>query len=1203
MGKEITDIITHETTLFVGLGGIGSVIVKNVIKKSRNDNTENCRFVVLSNDPEEIARLQSEDRITAVQTMMSGSVSEHLANCGTSRDWFPENKKFKDRSLSEAVDNARAGSRLALDSCIRSNEFLKLYKVIDELANKGGLNQTMRVVVIANNAAVMSSGSAMLTAMLIRDYCKENYRDMSVIISGFLILPGALYTVVGSQSERETLNRNAYAAIREISAFTLKSSGDFYCDKNLRRYSGLSIEVPSEFGDSRKLENLPFDFCILADRPDDNPNCATGLMQYIDAWSQSIYERNIGPLSRRISIREDGIERSLAASGSVGNRRFAGIGSSVLRYPIEEIKEYIAYNQALECISGITSDGDDENGEGKVTGCSWLQYDRIYHSKCFDYDMNRASSSDGRPVLSDVYVNEFNTMQDELSKALREECLSLASSRDRSAGSFGFIMECVVSNYIKCIVDKTVQIIKKNVRFAKLYDAFFYDVSSSYTQLFRAVDSISRDAGGYAKEIADSFAEAVFNNTEKIQKISDDYMPESLLKKAGGALHPNAMRYMLYRLRDGLQKAKETYGSRDFGWYLDDISDIVGTGTFAKDNEKKFAVPGMRGKETTLKEMCEALDASYGVGDKLNSNAKRNCKMYLQEYLSCVEQQCRSMAFDSVCDFGLKYTDRLISQIEAFYDSLYEKSKQLQKIKSSILSDLEFHDGDCVRNVCVSKTVINTFIPALQLPINAKRFPGSVNALIFDTFKHNVESEQNKEKNPGLSDKIIDVFDDIVLDYFLYVVNSASKGVIDMNIFQAIEVEYSFEKSDIIGRDDPVNPVSQKDYTDDIIRKTRALASPGLGKNDMTESNYIFADAYSTEIDDDEIAHIREYIPAPLKCNNMSKFEINFFNGIYNLSPAQLPKFRSNAVKDFDGNVFTYDETLGTNGGEDIDGGEYFRSYQKYMDYVEPDCRTSRAITPHIDKRWDSVTVMPELDYNYQCVQTKRVHSAFIYGLLYGVISFDYYQNSSKKIYVYQCGDDEIKKLSYPNKPECTVLSQVLEALYYDRAAVKTINRFAEAKRMNDRGRHFGYEETSFAKGMGILSERLRLNGFDSSDGKASMFDIPLMYYNSLPDDKKDSCEITEMPYSVIRTISDELRQFVDGENYDDKLAEILTEQFEIFIGNYKNEKNRNLSGDIPAERNPVVQNVYRCITSKLSGLMPEGYDEEETRLKKLIVD
>ena len=102
----------------------------------------------------------------------------------------------------------------------------------------------------------------------------------------------------------------------------------------------------------------------------------------------------------------------------------------------------------------------------------------------------------------------------------------------------------------------------------------------------------------------------------------------------------------------------------------------------------------------------------------------------------------------------------------------------------------------------------------------------------------------------------------------------------------------------------------------------------------------------------------------------ISKYEIHFYNALYNLTPDKLKKFAA-----------PYETETGRK-----ESGTYHKAYSEYARYIGPDSTKNAAISTHIDKEWDSIKSMPELDFNYQQQVIKKIHKAFIYGLIHNAI-------------------------------------------------------------------------------------------------------------------------------------------------------------------------------------------------------------------------
>ena len=175
----------------------------------------------------------------------------------------------------------------------------------------------------------------------------------------------------------------------------INASGFTGVRKELERYQGLHVDVPTASGEIDRLDNLPFDFCFLLDRIDQSQESMQTLGQYKEFAAQSLYEQNIGPMQRNAFSMEDNIIKEFASADNLGRNRFGGIGASVLRYPYESIADYIAYTRAMDRI------GDSAEAQ------SWLKYDMRYKDELAEYKKKRGIMGGEEPKLAEVYMRSL----------------------------------------------------------------------------------------------------------------------------------------------------------------------------------------------------------------------------------------------------------------------------------------------------------------------------------------------------------------------------------------------------------------------------------------------------------------------------------------------------------------------------------------------------------------------------------------------------------------------------------------------------------------------------------------------------------------------------------------------------------------------------------------------------------------------------
>ena len=169
-------------------------------------------------------------------------------------------------------------------------------------------------------------------------------------------MPEVFYSVIPGQAERNNLKSNAYATLRELDAFIMKGDStlpDMYKDS-------VKIEFPCVSSDEfEEYDVRPYDFCFLFDAPNADGKKLNSFNQYLDHAADCIYAQSIGPMNKRSNSSEDNTIRKLAAER--GRNRYAGAGTSMLIYPMEDVRRYLALNWAKECVSDL-----------------WLMFDKAF---------------------------------------------------------------------------------------------------------------------------------------------------------------------------------------------------------------------------------------------------------------------------------------------------------------------------------------------------------------------------------------------------------------------------------------------------------------------------------------------------------------------------------------------------------------------------------------------------------------------------------------------------------------------------------------------------------------------------------------------------------------------------------------------------------------------------------------------------------
>mgnify|MGYP003304459264 CR=1 FL=1 len=92
------------------------------------------------------------------------------------------------------------------------------------------------------------------------------------------------------------------------------------------------------------------------------------------------------------------IIKEFANGDNLGRNRFGGIGASIIRYPYEDIADYIAYSRAIERI-----------GSGDGAG-QWLKYDEAYKKERAEFNQQIEKEREHNLVLKEAVIADLKAL-------------------------------------------------------------------------------------------------------------------------------------------------------------------------------------------------------------------------------------------------------------------------------------------------------------------------------------------------------------------------------------------------------------------------------------------------------------------------------------------------------------------------------------------------------------------------------------------------------------------------------------------------------------------------------------------------------------------------------------------------------------------------------------------------------------------------
>ena len=1159
-------------TLFIGVGGTGCDIVTRVAEMCRPGETENISFVCLDTNVNDLSAVaKSQAHIYHVQTSNTQTVGDYLAyDQDALRNWFPKNAVIYDKTVSEGAGQVRAISRLALNSTIKTGKIRPLYDAIDDLFRKDGkeMKQALRIVIVSTSSGGTGSGIALPLAMFTRDYVTSKYPNTSLIVRSMILLPETLDSVIDSAVERDSQRRNAYATIKEINAFMMKGSGFLDVESDLKRYSDLHIDFPiAGTDDMRALSILPFDFCFLMDGQDAEDSTLISIDQYKRQAALALYEQNIGPMQRNAFSVEDNIIKEMSNPGNYGRNRFGAIGASTIRYPYEQIADYIAYDWLIDSLGG----------EGEAS--KWGRYDNAFRQKVAEARKQGRPSSEG-PFIEDVYNEQLDTSKDNFSQDLRSKFLGKSDVKKRVEFYFNALTEEV----LKGVYDQ------KDIHGAKeqaqsVLNADFSDTTQrgSSADLLSQLRSYEDGVKQNAKNTAANLAEAIFYNEKKTIQPSEDYYLDAVIKNAYNDIcHPNAMRYMLYELKKKFKVECKT--ARDD---MDDAYQALNRyGQEATDADFSYG----KKKVSSIDALCELDKREFSLSEKIHGAEKVYNVLgdELTAYYNAVNTLAETITKYETYNIAYDYVGKLCESLEKFYASFTDKVRGLDLKKDDLINELKFRKGDSIFNVCSSPELLAELSRSTRNAAqDGSMLDNDVNATIFDALKKNVIFEREIQAMDVVEDdRRVDIFD-VMVDYYKKDVRRKCTDL-DLNIVEALASEKRLltrlklrEQSEGDGKVFvKVTTEEAERYIREMIEMGRRLAAPSVQRMRNVESREISLCAYNKSLLDMRNFRIKDLMPKGSAVDSVSRYELRFFNALYNLTPDKLNKFSAGK------NTETTKKR----------GGLYHLAYATYAQDIGPDSTKGSKISTHIDKRWDSISVMPDLDLDYQREEMMKIHQAMVYGLLYGAIvkmPLSMVANG-KEVYKFLNSEERYLNLTVSNNSPCDEFYEILDSLYVSAFLVKDMDAIRAKKAYRDRLQNARFEKTQFYN---CLS-KFNLAGIHDEGEIGSIFDIPLACYASLPSNMRYSGEMSGLVDAIIKTLEDELTAYEDKDDVKFKLCNILKEQFDIMASHY--DKYEALTGGLDFDHNPITEIIIRKITHVIESTPePNDYMEMLEQMKQ----
>ncbi len=1101
-------------TLIIGLGGIGSRIIARVEALATGEQRKSLSFVAFDTDVNDLRSIREKGYTGhIVQTSSKLTVGEYLELDKQSRDnWFPVNNILCRKAVSEGAGQVRAISRLAFMSSIREGRMTELHEAIDSLYKLSGeaTVQALRVIIVSTLAGGTGSGMLLPVALYLRDYLLTNYQLGASIVRGFFILPEVLYKVIPTESERNNLRCNAYATLRELDAFLMKGDGRLPEAYN----NGLKLELPA-IGSSglRICDVMPYDFCFLFDGQNMDGGTLNTYEDYLSHAANCIFAQSIGPTAAKSNSSEDNVVLALVAEA--GRNRYCGAGSAVIEYPYSDVRDFIAFNWAREKM-----------------GKQWLAADIAYKEKKKE---EKDKIVKGIAVQEIDRGNEYVTFTsnyaktDTFSKMVHDSCMVFDETQLEVLGGKW-------EDYIRVLEDfcdmhdihrnQTIET-KSGIILNKVQQAEQYD-ENNIRPIVQEIKAYVLTVKKILENAVTSMATSIFSGAKDMMKTesAQAFYLESALKSDGKeALHPNAIRFYLYNLRDALREKLEEYEKtcKDHQEYWETLDASL----LGKGSRKTEAQPGH-------------------ISKKKRELATKNKKRQLKAYMASVnddEGYRRSYVKQEVFKAALTYVNALSEKYEIFYDNLEKNLEMLEYRIEELTQKYEIDSGKAIRYVCANKECLEFFERKLTSPAGLMELPSKFSNKIYSAIRDAmIESSSLDGQYTEYKEWHKNIFNNIILQFWRDTVEENCSTFIDMDVISAIKKE-----AEILVDEErkAADPNYREQYLIERAMEARKLATPFISLEQGIQQHVNETCTYNEELMSQFRVENRDKVlpnGISVKEDQLSKYKLLYYKAIYGKRANQIPKFAPakesrTAPKD---------------------QGEYFRAYYERIQNIDPNAGFSKVITPHIDRRWHIVSELPDLDELNQQKQQRDIFMSMFYAFLYNYIQYEEYGNEKFK-YVYKNEFDAFSDGSeapsgsnttefiVSNNTTCDQYYEVLEALTINPIIVSDILRRVRKLHKKETDLRKPFSKSEFVKSLGELKIRSI-----SKDKVRSLFELPVLYKMTSPVEQYNA-EIADLLISAaMNFIRDNILWYADKNKADLYISRVIWEQYRLFEKNMK---------------------------------------------------
>lgn len=1024
--QEVMDEVDYRT-LFIGLGGTGGHVLRDLRRKMTDEEASKARMLYLDTDSRDVNTLRSMG-VPAINISSSDTVRDivnYLGDDDGVLDWIAadgNDSAFLSSKTDEGASQYRSKSRLCLAKLLKRNGN-ELERVLDEISTPGaGLNKEMlRVMIVSSVAGGTGAGTFIQVALYLREYFRSHgHKD--ICIMGLLACPD-LFVRTCSESNKDNMYANAYAAVRELNAMNLVVANDA-TQEGYGKSINISINTKSEgllfdskhplFASSGNTSYKPFDLLYFVDIANAEGGVLRTIEQYYGVMADVVHTRLYSPMEGIIRSDES---NELSKHANYPTAIYGSAGYGRIRYPYHGLVTYLAVRKTNEELDYTWSQMENDwlrykrekQMMAKTTGKIWSpsseERGKRYISDMGTY-MDENSRSTMRLLKGMVWDDQLDMDRAEIYQQYIEEQVSSATGFEASTEDLDMLY-CLGKD--EAVSKERERLIAEYQRFAKKLaehnanrskrnaGAILEDLTalaaSAEANLKNYISALNAHIPGRAQLVASAIAPRTLVDAQIAQKEENPMnLYHGLLCMGGTAVHPLAARYLLYRLRDLLEKVMGE-NKEDLYRYYKGLQL-----TFDTDLGDNIDVTAATHAQTLSKK-------SFWTREQ---EARMAMEEYLKKYKWAIEKTMKA-ATDSLLREVYSRVKVVVDQLIEQYEGLFDNLEQYKVSLSNLLKrEQDAHerssDDRCIFINASREAKEYYYSGDLRTrevlaqgngQIAAAAGQGIYEALIARTCKElekqdaelltdGAASMFDREEEDTYSDMGY-VFENIIKLYRDYLFEKAEHldvGIITAMIRESCRrvglteadlandikrgrIRHAFDGivADVISKAQPMlnfdanntDPYFEKEKEDKATNVATSYLHIGVSRKAAKNLTEI----YQADNLDDAVAQFKtqHHLSRELSVNsNYSDYELVCFRAVHCLQPTQIRKFREGYTRG------------------------YYSSYKARLCNLNSSGRLSN--TPHLDKRWHLREAMPYISRSMEIEWYKKTAKAFIYETL-----------------------------------------------------------------------------------------------------------------------------------------------------------------------------------------------------------------------------